>query len=79
VGFRVPAGEVCITMLQAVLIRCGSGPRAVFGRLTSARDEVNRSFRSSDEASLDVNGMPGLPDLASKHLLFRESCSVGGP
>ena len=30
-GFPSPAGEVCI-ILQAALIRCGSGPWTVFGK-----------------------------------------------
>jgi hypothetical protein len=53
-GFPSPAGEVCLTMLQAALIRCGSGPWALFGRLTRARDEVNETFSSSGGASPDV-------------------------
>jgi hypothetical protein len=46
-----------------------------------ARDMVNKSFfSSSDEASPDVKVecLACLIQLA-KHLLFRESCSVGGP
>ena len=42
-------------MLQAALIRCGSGPWSVFGRANELRkNEVNKSFSSSDEASPDV-------------------------